>query len=622
MIRGIVPSLGALVLALGLATAEAKPPAELPQPADDTAARFGAREAMLLPALSPDGSKLLYLAAGDGAQSMLMVAPSDGSKAAHVVTSTPGGPLRLDSCDWASDARIVCFIDGYGEDEGVTLEFRQAVSLDESGGIPLPFQKTGSTWRPVQFDAVIDWLHGDGMLLFERDHAGGSPFSVVGTGLGVDLVDTATMASSIVEPAERDADRFLSDGTGSVRMKAVRPTVAGSRPETVVRWSYRIKGERVWRPFSTISDQGPGLRPVLVDGQNDVAYCLDRLDGHFALFSVALDGSMHKRLVYAAKGADIAGVETVLRPTHLIGVDVAGPITRIIYLDPAYSTLRTSLAGALPRRPDIAIVSSSADQSKILLHAGSETDPGGFYLFDKATRKLNELGLVRPLLEREPQTVTRTVRFVARDGAALSASLTLPAGGTSGLPAIVLPRGTPPRDEVGLGWLMFEPPASQDDWGYDWMAQFFAARGFAVLQPDYRPVVASGDADPGFGFRGWRTAASDVVDAGRWLTQQGIADQAKLAVVGWSLNGYLALQAQAVDPDLFKAVIAIAPITDLASMRFDSRQYTSRDLVDRLAGSGPAADDASPTTTSRRSMRRCYCSTASRIAKSTLTNLS
>ena len=97
------------------------------------------------------------------------------------------------------------------------------------------------------------------------------------------------------------------------------------------------------------------------------------------------------------------------------------------------------------------------------------------------------------------------------------------------------------------------------------------------------------------GYRSWRTAISDVVDAGRWLVAQGIANPDKLTIAGWSYGGYAALQAQAVDPALFKAVVAIAPVTDFAD-RMRRSQYSADYLLQQQRmGTGPEAAEASPS---------------------------
>ena len=63
----------------------------------------------------------------------------------------------------------------------------------------------------------------------------------------------------------------------------------------------------------------------------------------------------------------------------------------------------------------------------------------------------------------------------------------------------------------------------------------------------------------------WRTAIGDVNDAGAVAGQRRASPiRTKLAIVGWSYGGYAALQSGGVDPDLYKAVVAIAPVTDLA----------------------------------------------------------
>ncbi len=59
---------------------------------------------------------------------------------------------------------------------------------------------------------------------------------------------------------------------------------------------------------------------------------------------------------------------------------------------------------------------------------------------------------------------------------------------------------------------------SRDEWGFDWLSQFFAQRGFAVLQPNFRGSA-------GYGGRSGspRTASaagrlpSATCDAARWL---------------------------------------------------------------------------------------------------------
>lgn len=116
-----------------------------------------------------------------------------------------------------------------------------------------------------------------------------------------------------------------------------------------------------------------------------------------------------------------------------------------------------------------------------------------------------------------------------------------------------------------------------------------------MLQPNFRG--SSGYGEKWFeknGFQSWRTAIGDVNDGGRWLVAQGIAAPAKLAIVGWSYGGYAALQSAVLDPDLFKAIVAIAPVTDLDMLREEARHYVNFPLVDRFIGNGPHVRDGSP----------------------------
>jgi dipeptidyl aminopeptidase/acylaminoacyl peptidase len=174
----------------------------------------------------------------------------------------------------------------------------------------------------------------------------------------------------------------------------------------------------------------------------------------------------------------------------------------------------------------------------------------------------------------------RPVTYTASDGTQIPAYLTVPQGSEGPVAAIVMPHGG---------------PSLRDEWGFDWLVQFFAARGYAVLQPNFRGSAGYGEAWYGRnGFKAWETAIGDVNDAGRWLVEEGIADPAKLAIFGWSYGGYAALQSQVVAPDLFKAVVAVAPVTDLDLLKAEALNYTNSRLVAEFVGIGPHVEAGSP----------------------------
>jgi dipeptidyl aminopeptidase/acylaminoacyl peptidase len=75
---------------------------------------------------------------------------------------------------------------------------------------------------------------------------------------------------------------------------------------------------------------------------------------------------------------------------------------------------------------------------------------------------------------------------------------------------------------------------------------------------------------------------------------QGIANPAKLAIFGWSYGGYAALQSAVVDPDLFKAIVAVAPATDLAKLKEESLYWSNYRTVQKIVGSGPHTEEGSP----------------------------
>src|SRR4029453_1951449 len=146
------------------------------------------------------------------------------------------------------------------------------------------------------------------------------------------------------------------------------------------------------------------------------------------------------------------------------------------------------------------------------------------------THEMSELANVRPALKNKTLSPVKPVTYKSRDGATIPAYVTIPAGSSGkGMPAGGLPQGG---------------PSSRDEWGFDWLAQFLAARGYVVIQPNYRGSSGYGDEFQNEnGFRNWQTAMADVTDAARYLVDSGVAAKDRLAIVGWSYGGFRAAPA-------------------------------------------------------------------------------
>ncbi|HEX8468248.1 MAG TPA: S9 family peptidase [Allosphingosinicella sp.] len=567
-------------------------PAASAGPADPPAA-FGAREAVLDIALSPSGGRVAFIAPGPGRSTLLYTVDVGGEAEPFMALSADGKPERLSNCGWVSEQRLICTVYMVVDTVvvGQPLGATRLVAVNADGtNVKLVSRRSRSDDLYVAQSGgdVIDWQPGnEGSILMGRQYV---PEAKIGThvedkreGYGVDRIDTASLSSKSVEPAKQNASDYISDGRGNIRIMAITDVAGTGYASGKINYYYRTKTSRDWKQLGTVdNNSNAGFYPVAVDPDLDVAYGFKQAEGgRQALYSVALDGSKKETLVFAHPQVDVGSTVRIGRGHRVVGATYALEKREAVYFDPTLAALGKSLSKALPGLPLIRFVDSSADESKLLLWAGSDTDSGRYYLYDKGAKQLGELMHSRPPLESAKLATVKPVRYKAADGTEVPAYLTLPPGSSGkNLPALVMPHGG---------------PSSRDEWGFDWLAQFFANRGYAVLQPNYRGSSGYGDSwYKKNGFQSWRTAIGDVNDAGRWLVSQGIADPARLAVVGWSYGGYAALQSEVLDPGLYRAVVAVAPVTDLAALVKDSAEFTNYRVVRSFIGAGPHIKEGSP----------------------------
>ncbi|MDB5723098.1 MAG: peptidase prolyl oligopeptidase [Alphaproteobacteria bacterium] len=581
---------GVALIALALPQASAWAAGQAPSAQKDAALLFGEREDVRQMSLSPGGTKVAFVAPGPGPSTILYVADVGSNAAPRVALSADGRPNRIRSCFWVSDNRLVCNLYLIGSAAGQLIAASRIVAVDaDSKNLKLLSRESRSNDAYVSFygGEVIDALPDEeGAVLVNRAYVPQESSSTrmidKREGLGVDRLDTRSLDSKNVEAPRRDAVEYISDGRGKVRIMGLSATSENGYSTGTINYLYRPRGSNGWKPLGTLDTRThEGFNPYAVDSDLDVAYGFRRKDGRLALYSVALDGTNRETLVFSRPDVDVDGLVRIGRRKRVVGLTFATEKRQAIFFDKTLNALSAALSKALPGLPLVDFVDSNLDESKLLLWAGSDRDPGRYYLFDKATHGLTELMLSRADLEGAKLAEQKPITFKAADGTVIPAYLTLPPGSNGrGLPAIVMPHGG---------------PASRDEWGFDWLAQYFAARGFAVLQPEFRGSAGYGD--DYFvknGFQSWRIAIGDVVDAGRWLAAQGIADPSKLAIFGWSYGGYAALQANVLDPQLFKAVVAVAPVTDLDLLAEERRDGSDSLLTRDFIGTGPHIREGSP----------------------------
>lgn len=540
-------------------------------PPADLAIAFGAREGVREVSLSPDGSQIAFMGPLEGQGSGLYVAPTDGSARPRRIAVASGAPERLGDCSWINSGRLACSVFGVTRKAGFTVGFDRLMLL---------------AVRPSDKNKP-EIVGGAGLLRSRQD----DPNSVLLTRiyfrqgvpfLCISKMDTRNGAERSVDCHGDQSVSVVTESDGRVRAIGFRKVRGMTYMDTgEITWRYLPRGSTEMKPLGVYNSwTRDGFRPVAIDAEADMAWGFAKHQGRLAIFTRALREAGAETLVFSHPQVDVGGLIRIGAARRVIGAWYTTDRRHVEYFDPKLKALAASLSKAIPNLPVIDILDSSADEQKLLIRASSDVDAGRYFQLDRATKQMRILLQSRPELDGVALAPVKAVSYSARDGTAIPGYLTLPNGGSKNLPTIVLPHGG---------------PSARDDWGFDWMAQYYAARGYAVLQPNFRGSAGYGDSFmPLDGFRQWRTAIGDITDGARWLLTEGIADPNRLVIVGWSYGGYAALQSAATEPNLFKSVVAIAPVTDLKRVLAENQGWSNHALMRDFLGSGPALNDASP----------------------------
>ncbi len=132
-------------------------------------------------------------------------------------------------------------------------------------------------------------------------------------------------------------------------------------------------------------------------------------------------------------------------------------------------------------------------------------------------------------------------------------------------------------------------PTSQARMVFNGTAQFFATRGFAVLDVYYRGTTGFGRVYQDKLLGGWGLYdVEDCASGAAYLAAQDLVDPQRRVILGGSAGGYTVLQSLVAKPGFYTAGVSLYGISNQFSLAADTHKFEAR-YNDQLLGPLPQA---------------------------------
>lgn len=565
----------------GGAAAQSRPPVEA----------FGQLPALSDPCISPDGKYLAFIQAYNGQPVAAIYAIDAPPETAPARVKDATGVVAF--IQWVKNDRLAVGIKGgmKAGDENTVYTWKREITVNPYGGDVAILNENQSTFRfNVDNWGVIDIDLGDPdrifMPLFTFTHAGtwsALTKSYLQDGqatyrFDVMEVDARTGKSAIFESGTPDTYVWYMDGHGHVVARI-------DETEYPLEAHVKYYDGQAWHDGETIDltdDKGAGPEGVSEDGQSMVVSEYDA-DQMKVVVAHPLNKTGISTTLFSNSHYDVSTPIFDDWTGRVVGATYADDKMEYVYFDPQLEALQRGLEQAFPG-VSVHAASSDAAKNRVIVEVDAPQEPISYYLLDRTTHQAKFIASSYPGLRAADLGEMKPWSYKARDGLDIPAYLTFPPGGTGkNLPLVVLPHGG---------------PGDRDTLGFDWQSQFFANRGYAVFQPNFRGSSGYGYKFKKAGFHQWGLEMQDdITDGVKKLIADGVVDPKRICIVGGSYGGYAALAGAAFTPDLYACAVSFAGVSDLQALIaqeggsdtsfVDPRIGTDAD-PDRLRATSPA----------------------------------
>lgn len=511
--------------------------------------------------LSPDGSKIASFRNYQGKKTLVTQSlTSHDPKDMHVLVFDEG---EFSWFKWVSNERLVLGIKfaskRYRTETAETRLF--ATNWDQTKVLNLiktqKIRKGRGTAKEIkhsQFqDTVVSFLPDDeDHILIALDHTTPNYPDVF-------KVNVHTAQRDRIVKNIRKVVKWYADSKGVVRAGYVRPE------KSAPKWIFRKNSDENWQTIAR-ADNKTELMPFKFEAfdknNSAVIYVSTKAENdRMAFYQYDTSQAKLGSAIAYQKNADVNEL-LIDSNGDIFGYSYIDDYPQKVYSDKFWLSIQKMMANNFPNSL-VSVESFSKDKKKLFIHVSSPTIPGEYYFLDLKAGSLTLFSEQHPSIDNSKLAKMHLVSYKARDGLSIPAFLSLPNQLTpeqaKKLPAIIMPHGG---------------PQSRDYWGYDYWVQFLTARGYAVLQMNYRGSTGYSNEYKERGKQQWGGAMiDDINDGTQWLLTQGIANPEKICIMGWSYGGYAALQAPISNTGTYKCSIAGAAVSNMPSFMIYQRQF-------------------------------------------------
>jgi dipeptidyl aminopeptidase/acylaminoacyl peptidase len=532
-------ALTALAMGAGVRAARAQAPASPPSLDEFYKPPFTADTA-----LSPSGKRVAILrnrVTSRGIESSIDLV--DAANPAQPPRTLPLGQHEANSVVWANETRLLVWVVYDVTHKGFEQEdIVRVIGLNDDGTNPaVMFGNRGTALQEIHnLGKIIDPLPDDedNILMLAWEPLRGLP--------ALYKVDVNDGSAVVLEyGALRTYHWLTQNGVAMIRLD-------GDRRDMVTHIMSRGPGQADWKPVRDIrKDQTPDFTVFGPTERPGVFVAAARLVGEdkVSMREVDLKTLALGAPTYTAKAVDLDGVWSDRRGKALAAA-YGEDVKSYEFIDKSFAPHFSAIQKYFGAEISVELREVDDARTHYLGVAGGPQEPGSHFLYDRTSHAVTELGAAAPQLAgRLGKMLPMAVR--TRDGASVRAYLTQPASGAPG-PLIVMPHGG---------------PELRDRYGFDPWAQALAAKGWWVLQVNFR---GSGGYGRDFAKQGWKRwgdrMQEDVEDAVAQAIAEHKLDAGKVAIFGASYGGYAALMGGVRRPELYKAVVSVAGVSDLIDM--------------------------------------------------------